>query len=414
LTVGGADPIIGTMSELEVADLITVEQAIAIVDAAVVRPRIIQCRLSESAGLRLAADVRNDRDAPPFDKSLMDGFAVRALDLASVPCDLEVVGRIAAGGPTPAGLVAGQTMAIMTGAPLPRGADAVVPIEMTATVAQPNRVRFLQTISPGRYMARRGSDMAADEVVLKAGTRLGAAQIAVAATVGAANLSVFAAPNVAVLGTGDELVGADQSPTTTQIRSCNNPMLLALLKNYPCATIDLGVTADEPEIIRRYIAEGLRHDVVIITGGMSLGERDFVPGILRELGGDLRITKLRIKPGKPFIFAVMPGGKFAFGLPGNPVSAFVCTLCFVSRLLERIAGGSPPRSIQSAPLAVGLETNGNRTFFQPALFDGQKIMPLNWKGSADVFTLSQANALLIRPENQPPQSAGTVIEFIQI
>lgn len=402
------------MSELEVADLITVEQAMAVVDAAVVRPRIIQCPLAEAVGLRLAADIRNDRDSPPFEKSLMDGFAVRAADVASVPCDLEVVGRIAAGGSAPTAIGARQAMAIMTGAPLPAGADAVVPIELTETPADSKRIRIVQAILPGRYIAHRGSDTAAGAVVLKAGQRLGAAQIAVAATVGAAMVSVFAPPSVAVLGTGDELVGVEQTPAGSQIRSCNNPMLMALLRTYPCRAVDLGLAPDEPQIIRQRIVEGLGHDVIVITGGMSMGERDFVPGILRQLGGELKITKLRIKPGKPFVFALMPGGKFAFGLPGNPVSAFVCTVCFIARVLERMAGGSPALAIQSAPLARGLEANGNRTFFQPAILDGKQISPLDWKGSADIFTLSEANALVVRPENQPPQPAGTAIKFIQI
>lgn len=402
------------MSELEVTDLITVRQAMEIIDAAKVEPRVEWMGLEQCAGLYLAEDLRSDRDAPPFDKSLMDGYAVRARDLAKLPRELTVIDRIVAGGSAASPLGEGEAMAIMTGAPLPAGADAVAPIEQTQKIEGSNRVRFGEPTAMGRFIARRGSDSMGGSIVLKKGMRLGPAQVAVAASIGAVNVPVYQAPSVAVLGTGDELVPPDKTPAPNQIRSCNNPMLLALLRRFPCRAIDLGLVSDDPEMIQRRIEAGLTHDVLLITGGMSMGERDFVPEILRRLGGELKITKLRIKPGKPFVFAKMPGDKFAFGLPGNPVSAFVCTLCLVSRLLERMAGAAPGLGVRTAPLLQPLEANGNRTFYQPAIFDGRAIVPLQWKGSADVYTLSQANALLVRPENQSPQSVGAIVEFIEL
>jgi molybdopterin molybdotransferase len=167
-------------------------------------------------------------------------------------------------------------------------------------------------------------------------------------------------------------------------------------------------------MIGERIEVGLEQDVLLISGGMSMGERDYVPGMLRRLGAEMKITKLRIKPGKPFVFAKMPGGKFVFGLPGNPVSAFVCTIFLVSRLLEKMAGGTPRSEMHTAPLARSLLANGNRTFFQPAIFDGRAIIPLQWKGSADVYTLGQANALVVRPENQAAQVAGAMVEFMEL
>jgi len=402
------------MTDLDVSNLIGIDQAMSIIDSAAVARRAEQIPLAHCLGLFLAENLLNDRDAPPFDKSLMDGYAVRARDVATVPRELAVVDRIAAGGAATSPLSPGQAMAIMTGAPIPPGADAVVPVEHTQEIPDTIRIVVLQSVSPGRFIAERGSDSPAGSLVLKSGTRLGPAQIAVAAGIGAANLPVFGPPSVAVLGTGDELVAPHQTPAATQIRSCNNPMLLALLARYPSRTTDLGIVSDDPAAIEEKIISGLAHDVLLITGGMSMGERDFVPGILRRLRGDLKITKLRIKPGKPFVFAQMPGGKFVFGLPGNPVSAFVCTVCLVSRLLMRMAGGPPAEPLRSAPLAQPLESNGPRTFYQPAIFDGRALLPLQWKGSADIFTLSQANSLLVRPENQPPQPAGAAIEFIEI
>jgi molybdopterin molybdotransferase len=402
------------MTEPDVSKLISVEQATSIIDSAVVAPRAEQIPFAQTVGLYLADDLLNDRDAPPFDKNLMDGYAVGARDIATVPCELAVVDRIAAGGAATSPLLRGQAMAIMTGAPIPPGADAIVPVEHTQTIPGSNRIVVLQTVFPGRFIAARGSDSPARSLVLKSGTRLGPAQIAVAAGIGAVNLPVFAPPSVAVMGTGDELVAPHQTPAANQIRSCNNSLLLALLERYPSRTTDLGIAPDDPAAIEEKIISGLVHDVVLITGGMSMGERDFVPGILGRLRGDLKITKLRIKPGKPFVFAQMPGGKFVFGLPGNPVSAFVCTVCLVSRLLMRMAGGPPAQPLRSAPLAHPLDANGPRTFYQPSIFDGRALVPLQWKGSADIFTLSLANSLLVRPENQPPQPAGAAIEFIEI
>jgi molybdopterin molybdotransferase len=305
-------------------------------------------------------------------------------------------------------------MSIMTGAPLPAGADAVVPIEATHAVAGSNRVMIREAVAGGRFIARRGNDAGTGSVVLKLGSRIGAAQVAVAASIGAVDVPIFSPPSVAVLGTGDELVAPNQMPVGSQIRSCNNAMLMALLRRYPCGAVDLGIVRDEPGEIEEKIKLGLSHDILLVTGGMSMGERDFVPGILRELGGDLKITKLRIKPGKPFVFAEMPGGKFVFGLPGNPVSAFVCTVCLVSRLVMRMAGGPAGETVKVAPISQTVEANGPRAFYQPAIFDGRLLLPLQWKGSADIFTLSRANCLLVRPENQAAQPAGATMEFVEL
>ncbi|MGA3068515.1 MAG: gephyrin-like molybdotransferase Glp [Tepidisphaeraceae bacterium] len=402
------------MSELDVSKLMTIESAMSIIDAVTVAPRTSTLELSQTLGLHLASDLRNDRDSPPFDKSLMDGYALRSADATNTPCEVTVTGTIAAGGSPAESLRPGQAVAIMTGAPLPTGADAVIPIESTRAGDGSNRIQILEPAVPGKFIARQGSDARAGVIVLRAGDPLGPAQIAVAASIGATLLPVFDPPTVAILGTGDELVPPDQTPTGSQIRSSNNAMLVALLSRYPCKVADLGLVPDVPAAIERKLADALNHDIAIITGGMSMGAHDYVPEILHRLGGDLKVTKLRVKPGKPFVFAEMPGGKFAFGLPGNPVSAFVCTISLVSRLLRRMAGGPPAPPANHAPLAQSLEPNGPRTFYLPAIYDGQSLTPLHWKGSADIFTLARANALIIRPENQPAQSAGAQIAFIPI
>ena len=407
------------MSELDVSDLITVDQAIALIDALAVQPRQIELPLPQAAGMRLAEAIRADRDCPPWDKSLMDGYAVRAADLARVPAELRVVGQASAGHAAMKGIGVGEAMTIMTGAPLPPGADCVVPIEQTDLpdgpfVSAGGIVTVLKSGSAGQFVARRAADIAAGTEVLSPGTLIGAAQIAAAAFVGTSIVKVFDRPRVAVLGTGDELVGFEQTPRGAEIRNSNNPMLTALLMRLGCTVRDLGLVNDDPTAIRARIAEGLKEDCLFVTGGMSRGQHDHVPRILKEMGGQLRITKLRIRPGKPFVLATMPGGQTVFGLPGNPVSAFVCTVRLAARLLRRMMGAPAEEGIVHLPLAVAAPANGPREFYQPATLQSDGVRPLMLKGSADIFTLARARILLIRDESAPAQPAGAMVRTIQL
>jgi molybdopterin molybdotransferase len=399
------------MTEPSVADLITVEQAIQILDSAPIHPRTAVVPLNQAMGLRLAKEILSDRDYPPFDKSLLDGYAVRSADTTTAPLQLKVIETIFAGSGCTKNLGPGEAAAIMTGAPLPIGADAVVPIEQTSRTA--DRVTLSKSAKAGHGIARRGSDVPAGKIVLHSGVRMEAAQIAVAASVGAIELSVHAAPRIAVLSTGDELAPIGQMPGPSQIRNSNGPMLLALLQRLGCAVTDLGTVGDDPEKITAAIRRGLDADALFISGGMSVGQHDHVPRLLREIGMDLKITKLRMKPGKPFVFATHKNG-FVFGLPGNPVSAFVCTLRLAARILARLAGTSPQPLNESAALTENLPANGPREFYQPAVRLGSTVRPLNWKGSADIYTLALANALIVRPADAPPASAGTIVSLIEI
>lgn len=414
------------MGEPDVSNLLSVLQAIRIIDAVPVQPRVIRLSPAAADGFRLAADLTSDRDYPPFRKSQMDGFAVRSDDVSRPPVDLKLVGEIPAGKTPDRDVGAGETMAIMTGAPLPAGATGVVPVEDTERI-DPETVRILNADAPARFIAPIGSDCPAGQVVLRAGTTIGPAQVAVAATVGAIELDVFAAPCVAVLATGDELVPAGQQPGPSQIRNSNNPMLVSVLRRLGCEVVDLGAVRDDPDLIRDALRRGLEHDALFVTGGMSMGEYDYVPRILKELGCDLRITKLRIKPGKPFVFAMTadPAPKFVFGLPGNPVSAFVCTIRLASRLLARMAGGTIEERWLTGRLDTGMPANGPREFYHPAVravapgrdsshAEFATITPLKWKGSADLFTLAKANVLLVRPENDPTIPKGTIIRVLEI
>jgi molybdopterin molybdotransferase len=413
-------------AELDVSQLMSVRQAIDAIDAEPVEPRVERVRLHAARGLRLAEDVVADRDYPPFDKSLMDGYAVRSADVRELPAVLRVVDVVPAGQWPRRGVGAGEAVAIMTGAPMPEGADAVVPVEDVEET--PEGVRVLRAEpTPGRHLAKRGSDVPVGQKLLTRGVPLESPQLAVAASVGMAHPRVFVRPTVAVLGTGDEIVPADQMPAAAQIRDSNTLMLAALLERLGCAVRNLGTVADDVAAMRAAFEAGLDADVLFVTGGMSMGTRDFVPGLLREMGFQTRIAKLRIKPGKPFVFAVReaPRGRYVFGLPGNPVSAFVCTLRLASRLLTRLAGGVPRERWLSGRIDVGLPPNGPREFYQPvvrqvpagissAQNELATIHLLPWKGSADLFTLAQANALLVRPENEPPVAKGTLVRVLEI
>jgi molybdopterin molybdotransferase len=405
------------VSEPDVSNLMSVADAIAIIDATPVTPREIRVNLAEAQGMRLAQDIIADRDSPPFDKSQMDGFAVRAADVPTAgEVELRRVGEIAAGNVAGAALRAGETFAIMTGAPLPAGADAVIPVEMSRKSAGDGGVILRGPATAGRFIAPRGSDCRTGEVLLRSGTTLESAQLAVAASVGAAEVQVFARPRVGVLATGNELVPVEQAPGPGQIRNSNSVMLVALLGRLGCDVIDLGIAPDSPRQIRDAISNGMSAcDVLFISGGMSMGEHDYVPRVLSDLGVEMKITKLRIKPGKPFVFGVAPRGKFVFGLPGNPVSGFACTLRLCSGLLARIAGGAPQERWSHARRREPLGSNGPREFYQPAVVQPDGIVrPLPWKSSADIYTLAAANALLVRNENEPAQPAGALVRTLEI
>ena len=400
--------------------LIGVDQAIAIIDAVPLEPIItidVDLTLPEEQMTAnvLAVDVFADRDQPPFDKSLVDGFAVRAADTGS-GSPLSLVGEIAAGAvATQVAIQHGEAIAIMTGAPIPEGADAVIPVEESTVAGE--EVHFKSPEKAGRFITVRGADVRAGDLVLPKGTVIGPAQLAVLASVGVTHAPVIGDPIVHVLVTGDEIVGSDEIPALGQIRDSNGPMLVSLLRHLqtmPRAS-RVGDCRDSIKTaIDGIVAEA---DVLLVSGGMSMGTHDHVPSVLAELGFELRITKLRIKPGKPFVFATRtrPGKlDYVFGLPGNPVSGFVCTLRLVSRLIARLRGLPPADNFVHAALSADLPANGPREFYQPAILKDGVAKPLDWRGSADIFTLAKADALIVRPADEPARTQGETVRAILI
>jgi molybdopterin molybdotransferase len=403
-------------AEPDVSELPGVTDVNATIDAEPVSRRIETIALQRATGYRLAADVLADRDYPPFDKSLMDGYAVRAVDITAGVRVFSDLGEVPAGAWPAKAVGPGQVVAIMTGAPMPTGADGVIPVEFVDTTA-PRREGFVALTpveKPSRFVAIKGAEVRQGQVVLAAGTKLNSAQLAVAATVGAASVCVFARPRVAVLGSGDEVVAIDvAAPGPGQIRNANNLLLSSLLTRLGCDVTDFGVVRDDPATVREAIGRGRGFDVLFVTGGMSMGRYDYVPRTLIDLGAVMKVTKLRIKPGKPFVFAKLDK-TFVFGLPGNPVSAFVCTLRLAARLLDRLNGGPPEPAWRYGKLLEPLPSNGLREFYQPAILDGDTVRPLKWRGSADVYTLAMANALIVLDENAPATPAGAVVRVLEI
>lgn len=403
------------VSDTRLDNLITIPQAVAIVDAAPVsvRTHTVATDNPTIMGLPVSTPVLSDRDYPPFDRALVDGFALRCDDSGA----RKNIGAVRPGEAPRAvsdEAARGACVAIMTGAAVPGAFDAVVPIESTDAHSFD-----APCVTPARdpdqpvNIARRGSEVRRGEVVVPAGTILTPTVLGVLATVGATHVEVPQRPRVGVLTTGDEVIDPSRTPTDTQIRNSNAPLLVGLLRALGAEPVPLGHVADTPDDIRAAI-QTARVDVLLVTGAMSMGAHDHVPRLLVEMGYTLPITKLRMKPGKPFVFATHPNACPVFGLPGNPVSGFVCTLRLVSRLLLRMMGRDPDPLWLDLTLQSDLPENGPREFYQPARRTGADVDVLHWKGSGDVFTLMRANVLVCRPAGDRARRAGETIRGLEI
>ena len=392
--------------------------------------------LGQSCGRVLARPVRMDIDAPPFDRAMRDGYALRAAD-AAAGARLKIVGRQDAGAECGITVVQGTCVAINTGAGIPAGADAVVMVEDTrlasevvgaggsqgvatasrALAADAGLVELLKGATPGMNIQRRGSDAAAGQEVLPAGTRLNPAGLAVASSAGAGQVWVRRPARVAVLTTGDEVVGVEDVPGATQIRNTNSAMLCALAEGAGAEVKDLGVARDEREVIRAAVRRGMEiADVLIVTGGMSMGTKDLVPGVLMEEGVVLAVESVKIKPGKTFLFG-QAGERMVVGLPGNPVSGFVCFVRFVGPLLRGMMGGDFDVEMERAVCDGALGANEGRVVYQPGILRVEggelRVTPLEWRGSADIYTLAKANGLIVHGAGGGERGAGSVVEVLR-
>jgi molybdopterin molybdotransferase len=367
----------------------------------------------------LAESIRLNEDSPPFDKAMMDGFAVRSADCAAPGAVLRIVGLAAAGqSPGPA-LSAGEALQINTGAPIPAGADAVARIEDCAVLPDNSRVEIKSTQASGRNVASRGSSRRSGDVVLTAPVRLGPAQIAAAAAAGVARFKVSRQVHAAIVATGDELVPPGLIKRAGQIFESNGPMLTALLREFGAEPVDLGIVKDDAAELKRAFAAALKHPVVIAAGGMSMGTLDLVPTALSELGVKWLFHGVEMRPGKPTAYGRGPAGQHVFGLPGNPGSAFVCAWLMVRMIVRGLLGfaPTPPSTIRALLAADVKSAKDARPAYIPARLSsdastGLVVEPVRWGGSGDVFGLADANTLLVLTAPTQPMNAGQFVEVI--
>ena len=455
--------------------MLTIDEALELVLARATARPARRVPLAVALGLVLAEEITTDLDSPPWDKSIVDGYAVRLADIATVPARLRIVDEVLAGGVPRRALGPGEATRIMTGAPIPAGCDAVVMVEYTRPVAADSDIRATtggawgdrQTVDSdelgevwidrgatqaGQNILRRGCSMRAGDIVLSAGRVLRPVELGLAAEAGHAALAVIDRPRVAVLSTGNELVPADVVPAPGQIRNSNGPMLEALVARAGAAPVSLGVARDDRADLLTRVAAGLRAaDVLVLSGGVSAGALDLVPAVLAELGVEQVFHKLRLKPGKPLWFGVLPaeraernrsradgglnigsiddtgnvaieaepvsGDRLVFGLPGNPVSSLVGFELFVRPAIDRLAGrAAAARKRQSGRLTADFVQKGDRPTYHPSLVrdtpTGLAVEPLRWKGSADLRTAAMANALAHFPAGEHRYAAGDAVELL--
>jgi molybdopterin molybdotransferase len=390
---------------------ITLEDAERILFSRVPKPVGETVPIHRAAGRILAKPATADADQPPFHRAMMDGYAVRSGD--GVEQTLEPVDDIPAGKKSNRIVGPGQCARIMTGAPLPEGADAVQQIEKTDQVG--GRIRLVDSVNAGQNVAPKGSEARRGDVVLTAPRVLRPQDLAVLASVGVVRVPVFRAPTCAVISTGDELVDPSKKPGPGRIRNTNGISVPAQIRRLGLACDSLPPAPDRMKELRARIRQGLKRDVLVLSGGVSAGDRDLVVPALEAEGVETTLHQVLIRPGRPIFFGVR-GRHVVFGLPGNPVSAFVTFEALVRPFLGRMMGFEAlgPRRIR-ARLAAPLARKMERTVFWPATLsssaEGPAVATLPWKSSADLATLARADALAIQPRGET-LDAGAWIEVV--
>lgn len=376
--------------------------------------------LSDTAGRVLAETLKADRDIPPFPRSTRDGYAVRSADLVQLPSALELIGEIKAGATLeqiPASLGMGQTVSIMTGAPVPSGADAVVMVEYSSQ--QGNRIKLTRTVASGENIVPRGAEAREGHVLVGRGTRLNDAAIALAASAGKSRLQVVRRPRVAVLTTGDEIVNVDAVPGPTQIRNSNSYSLAVQIQQAGGDPVRLPVAPDDPKKLRELVEEGLQSDLLILTGGVSMGRYDLVEQVLSDMRAAFFFTGAKIQPGRPVVFGKCGESprKYFFGLPGNPVSTMVTFELFARPIVEALAGMSPRRLIfVYAKLKSEIRVKPGLRRFLPAIlsgeFEGSQVELVPWQGSGDIAATAKANCYIVIPADREQIPAGDFVALM--
>jgi len=359
--------------------------------------------IGEVLGRILGEDVIADSDLPPFDRAQMDGYAVRAADVETTPARLRIVGESAAGAGWHHEMKAGEAVRIMTGAPVPQGADSVQQVELTRELNGAGTVEILESVQIGRSIVRRAAEIKAGETVLRAGEEINAQAIATLASFGYAQVQVARRPRVAVMATGSELVDVGRTPARDQIRDSNNYTIEAYAKLAGATVERLPLAGDDTELLKKQMAAALeRCDMLITSGGVSMGVYDFTKTAFRELGAEIFFERVALRPGKPTVFGKI-GDKLIFGLPGNPVSVAVTFNLFARTALCAMQAATEKTLPEvTTVLAQNVKASPDRDSYLPAVLrteqDGRMLAePLKWGGSSDFVSFARANGLIIVP-----------------
>jgi len=408
--------------------MLSVDDALAAILAEVETAAAVSLPLREALGLTLAEEVASDVDSPPFNKALMDGYAVCSSDLPEGRATLRLLETITAGVVPTRTVKPGWATRIMTGAPIPAGADAVVRVEDT----QPQKSADQESIvinglpvEAGQNILPQGTSTRRGDRIVSAGQILRPQEIGALAEAGRDPVSVYPRPRVGILATGDELVPVSQTPQPGQIRNSNEAMLAAQVERFGAIPVPLGVAKDERSHLRERIEAGLECDLLLLSGGVSAGQLDLVPSELESAGVRQVFHKVRVKPGKPIWFGVRPEEEisathsnnrcYVFGLPGNPVSSMVCCELFVRTAVRAMMGRTPHRA---APLEARLthehHHRGDRPTYYPARIEtslqGRTVSAVPWHGSADLRATVAANGMLSFPAGDCSYAEGSVME----
>jgi molybdopterin molybdotransferase len=374
--------------------------------------------LKDAVGRTLAEEIVSATDLPLFDNSSMDGFALRASDVtqagSATPISLPVVDDIPAGKMPTHHLQTGEAARIMTGAPLPPGADSVVPVEETdfnnraPGTALPEKVQILKAAKVGANIRKRGSDIRRGESILPSGLRLRPQDLGMLAMLGIADVPVYRRPRVALLSSGDELTPIGQPLTEGKIYDVNSYTLGALLKAAGCEIIPLGVAADTPEAVKDALSGAKDADLIVSSAGVSMGSFDFIKDVI-EKEGELNFWRINMRPGKPLTFGHYQNIPF-IGLAGNPVSAFIGFMVFVRPVVEKMLGGSQQAQVTvRARLAEPIRSDGRQSYLRAHIYteNGERYAKLTGhQGSGNLFSMVQANALLIIPAGVKSLATG--------
>ena len=372
-------------------------------------PDAEQVALLGLAGRVLAEDIAADRDSPALARSVRDGYAVRATDL---PGTLEIIGEVRAGERFAGSVGPGQAVEIMTGAPIPSGADAVVMVEHARRDV--TQVVIDHAAEPGQFINPKGCEAAAHDVVLRTGTRLDYTGVAILAAFGCSQVNVYHRPRVAIIATGDEIVEVCEQPADFQIRNSNAYSLAAQVTRAGGVPDILPVARDTEEHTREMVGRGLEADLMLLSGGVSAGKYDIVEKVLAEFGAEFYFDRVLIQPGQPLVFG-RASEKFFFGLPGNPSSTMVTFEIFARAALELLAGQSETSLLMPlARLTTDFHHRKGLTRFLPARLsdDGAEVTPVPWHGSADIPALTRASAYLVADPDRAEYARGELIRVL--